>query len=47
MLSKKDFDTYDEASFALDIGFIAGLEVRLFDLDEDQFVDHIEIMSNR
>ena len=43
MLSRKDFDTYDEASFALATGFIAGLEVRLFDLDGDKFVDHIEM----
>ena len=43
MLSHEDFDTYDEASFALATGFIAGLEVRLFDLDGDKFVDYIEM----
>jgi hypothetical protein len=43
MLSRKDFDTYDEASFALATGFIAGLEVRLFDLDGDKFTDYIEM----
>jgi hypothetical protein len=43
MLSHVDFDTYDEASFALATGFIAGLEVRLFDLDGDKFADYIEM----
>ena len=43
ILSRKDFDTYDEASFNTAIGFIAGLEMRLYDLDNDNFVDHIEM----
>ena len=43
MQSKKDFDTYDEASFATATGFVAGLEVRLFDLDGDSYVDYIEV----
>ena len=41
--SKKDFDNYEEASFALATGFIAGLEIRLYDLDNDKYVDYIEL----
>ena len=37
------YNTYDEAAFITATGFNAGLEVRLFDLDEDNFVDHIEL----
>lgn len=43
MQSKKDFDLYEEAAFATATGFVAGLEVRLFDLDGDSFVDYIEL----
>ena len=43
MQSKKDFENYEEASFVTATGFIAGLEVRLYDLDNDKFVDHIEM----
>ena len=43
MQNKNQFECYDEAAFATATGFIAGLEVRLFDLDGDSFVDLIEI----
>ncbi len=41
--SKNDFDTYEEASFITATGFIAGLEIRLYDLDNDNYIDYIEL----
>ena len=41
--SKKDFDNYEEASFATATGFIAGLEMRLYDFDKDKYADYIEL----
>ena len=41
--SKRDFDTYEEASFITATGFIAGLEIRLYDLDNDKYIDYIEL----
>ncbi len=43
VMQKGKYKTYDEAAFITATGFKAGLEVRLFDLDEDNFVDHIEL----
>ena len=43
MQNRNTFENYDEAAFATATGFVAGLEVRLFDLDVDSFVDYIEI----
>ena len=41
--SKNDFDTYEEASFITATGFLAGLEIRLYDLDNDKYIDYIEL----
>ena len=43
VMQNGNYSNYDEAAFITAIGFNAGLEVRLFDLDEDNFVDHIEL----
>ena len=43
MQSKKDFDNFDDATFQTATGFVAGLEVRLYDLDNDKYADHIEM----
>ena len=41
--SKKDFDNYEDASFETATGFIAGLEMRLYDFNNDKFADYIEL----
>ena len=41
--SKKDYENYEDASFATATEFIAGLEIRLYDLDNDKYVDYIEL----
>lgn len=38
-----DFDNYDDAAFTTATGFIAGLECRLYDLNDDNFTDLIEL----
>ena len=43
MQSKTDFDNFDDATFQTATGFVAGLEVRLYDLDNDKYADHIEM----
>ena len=40
---KEKFKNYDDATFKLATSFNSGLEIRLFDLDEDNYTDHIEL----
>ena len=40
---KEKFKNYDEATFKLATSFNSGLEIRLFDLDEDNYTEHIEL----
>ena len=39
----QDFDNYEDATFATATGFLAGLEIRLYDFDNDNYVDYIEL----